>query len=97
MVDGDPYQYVEFFQATPMPSASPLCTYSPGQLKFFKEKHNLHPEVDDTVDQLHDQSATAKVGCFCYNKEVLKQDQEELRQIENDIWKCEMMLAGCAH
>ena len=39
----------------------------------------------------------AKVGCFCYNKEVLKQDWEELRQIENDIWKREMMLAGCTH
>ena len=97
MVDGDPYQYVESFQATPMPSAGPLCTYSLGQLEFFKEKHNLHPEVDNAVDQLHDWSAMAKVGCFCYNKEVLKQDWEELRQIENDIWKREMMSAGCTH
>ena len=46
MIDSDLHQYVESFQATPMPLVSPLCTYTPSQLKFFEENHDLHPEVD---------------------------------------------------
>ena len=32
MIDGDPHQYVESFQATLMPSTSPLCTYTVAQI-----------------------------------------------------------------
>ena len=87
MINGDSHQYVKSFQAAPMPSTGPLHTYNPAQLKFFKLKHNLHPEMDDAINQLHDHSAMAEVGCFHHNKEALKQDREELWQIKNNIWK----------
>ena len=41
MIDRDPHQYVESFQATPFPSARPLRTYTSRQLEFFEEDHNL--------------------------------------------------------
>ena len=49
MIDGDPHQYIESFQAAPMPSIGPLCTYTPSQLAFFEENHDLHPEVDEAA------------------------------------------------
>ena len=96
MIDGDPHQYVESFQATPFPSAGPLCTYTSGQLEFFKDNHNLCPEIDSAVHQLFDKSATAKVECYRVNKKKLKQDYEELQQVPHDIWKRKLTLGGCA-
>ena len=49
MIDGNPHQYIESFQATPMPSVGPLCTYTPSQLEFFEENHDLCPEVDEAA------------------------------------------------
>ena len=97
MIDGDPHQYVESFQATPMPSTSPLCTYTPSQLEFFEGKHDLHPEIDEAMHQLYDWSAVAKLECFHQNKVALQWDREEECQIQNNIWKQELTLAGCAH
>ena len=53
MIDGDPHQYVESFQATPHPSAGPLRTYTLGQLEFFEDNHDLRPEVDSAVYHLY--------------------------------------------
>ena len=96
MIDGDPHQYVESFQATPFPSAGPLRTYTSGQLKFFKEDHDLRPEVDSSVYHLYDKSALAEVECYRINKKKLKWEYEELQQVQHDIWKRELMLGGCA-
>ena len=96
MIDGDPHQYVKSFQATPMPSAGPLHTYTPSQLEFFEEKHDLCPEIDNAMHQLYDCSALAKLECFHWNKVALQWDREEERQIQNNIWKRELTLAGCA-
>ena len=96
MIDGDPHQYVESFQATPHQSAGPLRTYTLGQLKFFEEDHDLRPEVDSAVYQLYDKSALAEVECYRINKKKLKQDYEELRQVQHDIWKRELTIGGCA-
>ena len=97
MIDGDPHQYVESFQATPFPSARPLRTYTSSQLEFFEDDHNLHPEVDSVVYHLYDKSALAEVECYRINKKKLKREYEELRQIQHDIWKWELTLGGCAH
>ena len=97
MVDGDPHQYVESFQATPFLSARPLCTYTSSQLELFEEDHDLCPEVDSAVHHLYDKSAMAEVECYWINKKKLKREYEELRQIQHDIWKQELMLGGCAH
>ena len=67
MIDGDPHQYVESFQATPFPSAGPLRTYISGQLKFFEDDHDLRPEVDSAVYHLYDKSALAEVVMFGLN------------------------------
>ena len=96
MIDGDPHQYVESFQATPCPSARPLRTYTSSQLEFFKHDHNLHPEIDSAVAHLYDKSAMAKVECYRINKQKLKREYKELRQIQHDIWKRELTLGGCA-
>ena len=96
MINGDPHQYVESFQATPFPSAGPLHTYTSGQLKFFEEDHDLRPEVDSTVYHLYNKSALAEVECYRINKKKLKQEYEELRQVQHDIWKRELTLGGCA-
>ena len=96
MIDGDPHQYVESFQATPCPSAGPLRTYTSSQLEFFKHDHNLHPEIDSAVAHLYDKSAMAKVECYRINKQKLKREYKELRQIQHDIWKRELTLGGCA-
>ena len=80
MIDGDPHQYVESFQATPHLSAGPLRTYTSGQLEFFEDDHNLHPEVDSAVYHLYDKSALAEVECYRINKKKLKREYEELRQ-----------------
>ena len=96
MIDGNPHQYVESFQAMPFPSARPLHTYTSNQLEFFKCDHDLWPEIDDAVVQLHNWSATAKVGCYWENKKKLKRDYEELWQVQHDIWKRELTLGGCA-
>ena len=96
MIDGDPHQYVESFQATPFPSAGPLCTYTSGQLKFFEDDHNLCPEVDSTVYHLYNKSAMAEVKCYQINKKKLKWEYEELQQVQHDIWKRELTLRGCA-
>ena len=96
MIDGDPHQYVESFQATPHPSAGPLRTYTSGQLEFFEEDHNLRPEVDSAVHHLYDKSVMAEVECYRINKKKLKREYEELRQIQHDIWKHELTIGGCA-
>ena len=95
MIDGDHHQYVELFQATPFPSASPLRTYTSGQLEFFKDDHNLRPEVDSTVYHLYNKSALAEVECYWINKKKLKREYEELWQVQHDIWKRELTLGGC--
>ena len=81
MIDGDPHQYIESFQATPYPSAGPLRTYTSSQLEFFEDDHNLRPEVDSAVYHLYDKGAMAKVECYCINKKKLKREYEELHQI----------------
>ena len=96
MINGDPHQYVESFQATPFPSAGPLCTYTSGQLEFFEEDHDLCPKVDSMVYHLYDKSALAEVECYRINKKKLKREYEELRQVQHDIWKRELTLGGCA-
>ena len=95
MIDGDPHQYVESFQATPFPSAGPLCTYTSSQLKFFEDDHNLRPEIDSAIAHLYDKSAMAEVECYWVNKKKLKREYEELRQIQHNIWKQELTLGGC--
>ena len=97
MIDGDPHQYVESFQATPMPSAGPLHTYTPSQLEFFKENHDLHPEIDEAAHQLYDKGVLAKMECYQCNKVALEHDLREEAQIQNDIWKWQLTLGGCAH
>ena len=97
MIDGDPHQYVESFQATPFPSARPLRTYTSSQLKFFEDDHDLCPEIDSAVAHLYDKSAMAEVECYQINKKKLKCEYKELRQIQHDIWKQELTLGGCAH
>ena len=96
MIDRDPHQFVELFQATPFPSASPLRTYTLGQLKFFEDDHNLQPEADSAVYHLYDKSALAEVECYWINKKKLKREYEELRQVQHNIWKRELTLGGCA-
>ena len=96
MIDGDPHQYVESFQATPFPSAGPLHTYTLSQLKFFEDDHDLCPEIDSAVAHLYNKSAMAEVECYQINKKKLKREYEELRQIQHDIWKQELTLGGCA-
>ena len=96
MIDGDPHQYVESFQATPFPSARPLHTYTSGQLTFFEDDHDLHPKVDSAVYHLYDKSTLAEVECYRINRKKLKREYEELRQIQHDIWKRELTLGGCA-
>ena len=96
MIDGDPHQYVESFQATPFPSARPLHTYTSSQLEVFEDDHDLHPEVDSAVHHLYDKSAEVEVECYWINKKKLKREYEELRQIQHNIWKRELTLGGCA-
>ena len=96
MIDGDPHQYIKSFQATPFPSTRPLCAYTSSQLEFFEDDHNLHPEVDSAVYHLYDKSVLAEVECYRVNKKNLKREYEELWQVQHDIWKREMTLAGCA-
>ena len=96
MIDGDPHQYVESFQATPFPSAGPLRTYTSSQLEIFEEDHDLCPEVDSAVFHLFDKGAMAEVECYQVNKKKLKREYEELCQIQHDIWKRELTLGGCA-
>ena len=96
MIDGDPHQYVESFQATPFPSAGPLHTYTSSQLEFFQHDHDLHLEVNSAVYHLYDKSALAEVECYRINKKKLQREYEELRQIQHDIWKRELTLGGCA-
>ena len=96
MIDSDPHQYVESFQATPMPSIGPLRTYTPSQLQFFEENHDLRPEVDEATHRLYDKGVLAKVECYRRNKVALERDLREEAQIQNDIWKRRLTLAGCA-
>ena len=96
MIDGDHHQYVESFQATPFPSAGPLRTYTSGQLKLFEDDHDLCPEVNSAIYHLYDKSAMAEVECYRINKKKLKREYKELRQIQHNIWKRELTMAGCA-
>ena len=96
MIDGDPHQYIESFQATPFPSAGPLHTYTSGQLEFFEDDHDLRPEVDSAIYHLYNKSAMAEVECYRINKKKLKREYEELRQVQHNIWKRELTLGGCA-
>ena len=95
MINRDPHQYVESFQVTPFPSARPLHTYTSSQLEFFKDDHDLCPEVDSAVYHLYNKSMLAEVECYRINKK-LKREYEELWQVQHDIWKCELTLGGCA-
>ena len=96
MIDGDPHQYVESFQATPFPSTGPLRTYTLSQLEFFEDDHDLHPEINCAVAHLYDKSTMAEVECYWINKKKLTHEYEELQQIQHDIWKWELTLGGCA-
>ena len=78
MIDGDPHQYIESFQATPFPSTGPLHTYTSSQLKFFEDNHDLCLEIDSAVAHLYDKSTMAKVECYRINKKKLKREYEEL-------------------
>ena len=79
-----------------MPSVDPLRTYTPSQLEFFEEKHDLRPEVDEATHRLYDKGVLAEIECYRRNKVALERDLEEEHQIQNDIWKRRMTLAGCA-
>ena len=46
---------------------------------------------------LYDKSALVEVKCYQINKKKLKQEYEELQQVQHNIWKRELMLGGCAH
>ena len=96
MINGDPHQYVESFQAAPCPSAGPLRTYTSSQLEIFEGDHNLCLEVDSAVFHLFDKGAMVEVECYRVNKKILKHEYEEMRQIQHDIWKRELTLGGCA-
>ena len=96
MIDGDLHQYMESFQATPFPLAGLLQTYTSGQLKFFEDDHDLHPEIDSAMYHLYDKGALAEVKCYWINKKKLKREYEELRQVQHNIWKHELTLGGCA-
>ena len=96
MIDSDPHQYIESFQATPFPLARPLHTYTSSQLEFFEDDHDLCPEIDSAVAHLYNKSAMAEVECYQINKKKLKREYEELQQIQHDIWKRELTLGGCA-
>ena len=96
MIDGNPHQYVESFQAAPMPSIGPLHTYTSSQLEFFEENHDLHPEVDEAAHRLYNKGVLAEMECYQHNKVALERDLREEAQIQNDIWKCRLTLAGCA-
>ena len=96
MINGDIHQYVESFQATPMPSIGPLRTYTPSQLQFFEENHDLRPEVDEAAQRLYDKGVLAEVEWYRRNKVALERDLREEAQIQNDIWKRRLTLAGCA-
>ena len=78
MIDGDPHQYIESFQATPFPSTRPLHTYTSSQLEFFEDDHDLHPEINSAVAHLYDKSVTAEVECYRVNKKKLKREYKEL-------------------
>ena len=95
MIDGDPHQYVESFQATPFPLASPLHTYTSSQLEIFEDDHDLRPEVDSAVFHIFNKGAMVEVECYRVNKKKLKREYEELHQIQHDIWKRELTLGGC--
>ena len=95
MIDGDPHQYVELFQATPFPSAGPLHTYTSSQLEFFEDDHDLRPEIGSVVYHLYDKGTLAEVECYHTNKKKLKREYKELRQVQHDIWKRELTLGGC--
>ena len=79
-----------------MPSAGPLRTYSPGQLEFFEENHDLRPEVDEAAHRLYDKGVLAEIECYRRNKVALERDLKEEAQIQNDIFKRQLTLAGCA-
>jgi DNA-binding transcriptional MerR regulator len=96
MIDGDPHQYVESLQASPMPSAGPLRTYTPSQLEFFEEDHALRPEVDEAAHRLYDKGVVAEIECYRRNKVALERDLREIKEIQDDAWKRQMTLAGCA-
>ena len=96
MIDGDPHQYVESFQATPFPSASPLHTYTLSQLEIFENDHDLRPEVDSAIFHLFDKGTMVEVECYRVNKKILKHEYEEMHQIQHNIWKWELTLGGCA-
>ena len=96
MIDRDPHQYMESLQATPFLSAGPLRTYTSGQLELFEEDHNLRPEVDSVVYHLYNKTVMVEVKCYQINRKRLKQEYEELRQVQHDIWKRELTIAGCA-
>ena len=78
MIDGDPHQYVESFQATLFPSAGPLHTYTSSQLELFEEDHDLRPKVDSAIHHLYNKSVMAEVECYRINRKKLKQDYKEL-------------------
>ena len=94
MIDRDPHQYIESFQATPFPSAGPLHTYTSNQLEFFEDNHDLRPEIDSAVYHLYDKGVLAEVECYQINKK-LKQEYKELQQVQHNIWKHELTLGGC--
>ena len=85
MIDGDPHQYIKSFQATPIPSTRPLCTYTSSQLEFFEDDHGLCPEIDSVMYHLNDKGAMAKVECYQVNKKKLKHEYEELQQVQHNI------------
>ena len=60
MIDSDPHQYVESFQATPFPLAGPLHTYTSSQLKFFEDDHDLCLEIDSAVYHLYNKGTLDK-------------------------------------
>ena len=95
MIDRDLHQYVESFQATPFPLAGPLRTYTSSQLEFFKDDHNLHPEIESAMYHLYDKGAMAEVECYWVNKKKLKREYEELRQVQHNIWKRKPTLGEC--
>ena len=96
MIDGDLHQYMESFQATPFPSVGPLQTYTSSQLKFFKDNHDLRPEIDSAMYHLYNKGTLAKVKCYRVNKKKLRREYEELWQVQHDIWKRKLTLGGCA-
>ena len=94
MLEDDTTPYFEHLHATPCYSFEPVRNYHQDQVEFLQRGHPLQKDFDEAVQWEGDLSLKAELHRFREKVRMIKAKREEVKELEDDIWKLELGRVG---